>query len=171
MDEQTIKNENQFYPKPIPYDNYQKINDQVKRSICKIKINNSKEGLGFFCKIPFPDKNSLLPVLITSSNIISNDSLEKEKIRIVIENKNIDIYLSNRIKYINKIYNITIIDVKDINTYDFINYFELDDKIIENILNTNKEINYFMEEIYIIHNIGDKTYISFGKIENNETNI
>ena len=172
MDEQTIKNENQFYPKPIPYDNYQKINDQVKRSICKIKINNSKEGLGFFCKIPFPDKNSLLPVLITSSNIISNDSLEKEKekIRIVIENKNIDINLSNRIKYINKIYNITIIDVKDMNTYDFINYFELDDKIIENILNANKETNYFMEEMYIIHNIGDKTFISFGKIENNENN-
>ena len=162
----------QFYPKPILFENYQKINDQVKKCICKIKVPNSKEGLGFFCKIPFPDKNNLLPVLIAQSNILDKDLLEKEneKIRIIIDNNNIDIFLRDRKNYINNLYNITIIDIKDINKCDFINYLEIDDIIINNIQDINIEKDYSWEEIYIIQNIKDKIYISFGKIENDESN-
>ena len=38
-------------PNVIPFDCSEKIINQMKKNICKIKLE--KQGTGFFCKIPF----------------------------------------------------------------------------------------------------------------------
>ena len=65
----------------ISYESTKKILTQMEKSICEIK-NDSNQGTGFFCKIPFPDDDlyNMLPVLITSRHII-NEKLFDEKIQ------------------------------------------------------------------------------------------
>ncbi len=55
----------------------------MEMSICKIKIGK-EQGTGFFCKIPFPDKNNLLKVLITNNHVIGEDILYKKDSKITI---------------------------------------------------------------------------------------
>ena len=49
----------------------------MEQNICKIKIG-SLQGTGFFCEIPFPDKNNMLPVFITNNHIINEKLLYNE---------------------------------------------------------------------------------------------
>ena len=65
------------YPGLISYECTKKIIEQMEKNICKIKIEESL-GTGFFCKIPFPTKEKMLPVLITCHHVIK-DSLDKKK--------------------------------------------------------------------------------------------
>jgi hypothetical protein len=51
----------------------------MEKCICKL-YQNGKKGTGFFCKIPFPDKNNLLNVLITNNHILSQKDIEDNKI-------------------------------------------------------------------------------------------
>ena len=75
----------------------------MEQNICKIKIGQ-EQGTGFFCKIPFPNKNNMLPVLITNNHVIDDKSLYNKNTNIKIdieeekESKIID--LKDRIKYI-----------------------------------------------------------------------
>jgi len=73
--EESEKNNNKI---PITSKQSEKIIKQSKIYICKIyfgKIN----GTGFLCKIPFPDKNNCLPVLITNNHVIEKEKLLKDK--------------------------------------------------------------------------------------------
>ena len=74
------------YPNIITFDCTKEILNQMEKNICKIKIGEN-QGTGFFCKIPFPDKNNMLKVLITNNHIINGDILYKkdEKISIYIK--------------------------------------------------------------------------------------
>ena len=121
------------YPVPISLENTEKIITQMRNNICKIYINGNN-GTGFFCKIPFPDKNNLLTVFITNNHIINQDYLDKEEnITISINNDKIikTIKMKNIKKYTNEKYDITIIEIKK-NEDNIDNYLELDEKIIEN---------------------------------------
>ena len=95
------------FPNTIDYDCTKKILDQMEKNICKIKINN-EQGTGFFCKIPFPTKEKMLPVFITNNHIIDETYLEKKDRKIHIDIKeetNIKwIELNNRMIYSNKYY-------------------------------------------------------------------
>ena len=93
------------YPNVISYECTKKIIEQMEKDICKIKIGK-EQGTGFFCKIPFPDKDNMLPVFITNNHIIN---LKEDKIIIKIkeEKESLIINLNNRIKYTNKEYDIT----------------------------------------------------------------
>ena len=75
---------------------------QMEQNICKIKIGQ-EQGTGFFCKIPFPNKNNMLPVLITNNHVINDKSLYNKNINIKIEieeEKEAKLFdLNNRIKY------------------------------------------------------------------------
>ena len=56
------------------------IMDQMKTCIFKIYISNKEyelKGSGFFCLIPFQNKN--FPVMITNNHILNEEILEKEK--------------------------------------------------------------------------------------------
>ena len=108
------------------------------KSICEIKTGNSI-GTGFFCKIPFPNKDNMLKVFITAGYIVNEND---EKISIFIKDKKIkELNLNNRIKYTSRSrYNdTTIIEIKD---EDKIvnNYLELDYKILLNYTKKNIKV-------------------------------
>ena len=62
------------YPNVISFDCTKEIVNQMEKNICKIKIGEN-QGTGFFCKIPFPDKNNMLPVFITNNHVINEQLL------------------------------------------------------------------------------------------------
>ncbi len=63
------------YPNILSYECSIKINEQMQRDICKIILGEVR-GTGFFCKIPFPNIDNLLPVFITNNHIINDDYSE-----------------------------------------------------------------------------------------------
>ena len=156
------------YPKAISYECTKKILNQMERNICKIKIRERK-GTGFFCQIPIPTEEKMIKVFITNNQLIEEELLYKkgETISIYIEGENNikEINLNNRIKYTNKEYDITIIEIKK---EDEINDFlELDDFIIEDIIhNKNNNIKYIDETVYIIQYPEGKLSVSYGIIQN-----
>ena len=123
------------YPNIISYECTKKIKEQMEKDICKINIGES-QGTGFFCKIPFPDLNNMLPVFITNNHNINEELLYKKdtkiKIDIYDELEEKEINLNNRMKYTNKEYDITIIEIKEEDKIN--NYLELDDIIINDII-------------------------------------
>ena len=127
----------------------EKIFKQMNNCICKIEIENMK-GTGFFCKIPFPNLNNMIPVLITSNLIINKNSYNKEEnIDIDIKNENniIELNLNKRMKYSNEQYGITIIEIKENDGIN--NYLEIDDILINDIINNNKKnFEFFDDKIY-----------------------
>ena len=155
------------YPNIISYECIQKIIEQMEKSICKIKIGHN-QATGFFCKIPFPDKENMLPILITNNHVIENEVLYKDNEIISIKIKEDDdfkkINLSKRLKYSNEEYDITMIEIKD--SDEIKNYLELDDKIIDNIIkNKNKNSEYIDETVYVIQYPKGKLGVSFGILE------
>ena len=52
------------YSEPVSLETTEKIIEQMKNCICKIRTENGQKGTGFFCKIPFPDFEHLLPILL-----------------------------------------------------------------------------------------------------------
>ena len=144
----------------------EKILEQMKKNICKIKTQIT-EGTGFFCKIPFPNKENLLKVLITNNHII-NKELFNSKIEISIYEKNekiiLDLSLSKRMKYPNPKFDITIIQILD---NDNINDFlELDEQVIENIIsNKNNNKDFEGKTIYTIQYPQEGLSVSYGILD------
>ena len=159
------------YPKIINYECHQKIMEQMEKNICRINIGEEK-GTGFFCRIPFPDRNNMLPVFITNNHMIDEKILFKENARISIKikgnKKSKELNLNNRIKYTNKKYDITIIEIKEKD--EIKDYLELDDKIINDIINNNNENEeneeYIGGTIYIIQYPEGELSVSYGIIQN-----
>ena len=155
------------YPNVISYECTKKIIEQMERNICKINIGMN-QGTGFFCKIPFPNENNMLPVLITNNHIINSDILYKKNIKIKLdikEEENIkEIILNKRMKYTNEEYDITIIEIKEEDNIN--NYLELDDIIINDILNNiNKNKEYINKTIYIIQYPENNLSVSYGILD------
>ncbi len=151
------------YPQPIAYDRVKTLIKQMDRCICNIKCNNNK-GTGFFTKIPFPNKKNLMPVFVTNNHVLGEDFLNKPGERLTIyikeENRNRLLDLNNRIKYTNKEFDITFIEIKP--DIDQITHFlELDD----NILNDGTNEGYISETIYNIHYPLDNLSLSLGIIK------
>ena len=155
------------YPNLISYDCTQIILDQMKKNICKIKIDQ-EQGTGFFTKIPFPTKENMLPVLITNNHVIKKELLEKgeEKILIKIKEDNDfkKINLKERKYYTNEEYDITILEIK---TEDEIkDFLELDNIILNDILNNeNKNVEYMDKTIYIIQYPKGELSVSYGVLD------
>ena len=162
------KNENIIinYPGLISLACIKKIPEQMEYKICKVTAGKNK-GTGFFTKIPFPDKNNMLPVFITNNHIINEAFLNKKDAKIQIdikaENQIKEIYLNNRMNYTSdeKQYDITIIEIKE---EDNIKHFlELDDIIINGLIANENRIKEFIDEtIYILQYPKHKLAISFG---------
>ena len=158
-----IKEEKQLNlsPKYISLKKTELILEQMKTKVCQINSDNIVKGTGFFCKIPFPGDNRLLSVLITNNHILDESLLnqKKKKISLTINNKDKEIELDNRIKYTNKKYDITIIELK---TEDRIhNFFELDNNI-----SNKSNLSYFGKSIYLLHYPeNEESYVSYGIIK------
>ena len=152
---------------PISYECSKKILEQMEKNVCKIKVGQI-QGTGFFCKIPFPDKNNMLPVFITNNHVINQDFLYKNDAKVEIELKDnycfIIINLNNRMKYTNEEYDITIIEVKEEDNIS--DYFEIDDIIIDDILNNENKNYYFIDEtIYMIQYSKRELFVSYGTFD------
>ena len=166
--ESTLKD----YPNVIPYECTQKILEQMGYYICKVKVKEveEKQATGFFCKIPFPDKNNMLPVFITNNHVINEQILNtkdaKMKIDIKKEKNTKEIYLNNRIYYTNKEEDITIIEIKKNDDIKY--YLELDENIIDGILNEENINNkdYIDKTIYIIQYPEAELSVSYGILDN-----
>ena len=150
----------------------EKIIEQMKKNICKI-ILDQIQGTGFFCKIPFPDHNKILPVLITSSHVINEEFLNKDDAKIILEIKadpNVkELNLKDRIKYANKKYDTTIIELKaEDNISDFL---ELDDIIVDDIISDKNKNEIFVDEnIYILEYVKGELNYSTGILRNTDEN-
>ena len=115
-------------PEPVSLKQTERILEQIKNCICRI----NDKGTGFFVKIPY--KSKLLPVLITTNQVINiGDIINKNNISLYLNNCRIikTIKLdNNRLIYTNEKLYITIIEIKE--EQDNLNnkYLELDDEII-----------------------------------------
>ena len=131
------------YPKPVSMALTKKILEQM----CKMKylmydINETDDKLNtcFFCKIKY--ENEFIPVMISNYNIIKYISNNKT---INIQNCNIKTIIEfGDIKYLNKEYDLSIIQIKN---HDNINFLELDD----NLYIEESELYYNKESIYTIN--------------------
>jgi len=159
-------------PEPVSLKATEKILDQMNNDICRI-YNKDRKGTGFFVRIPY--ESQLLPVLITSNNLINKDDiLNNSIISLNINNdKNLKkIKLDNNRKiYSNEKFNITIIEIKE--KEDKLNnkYLELDNKIINYFKLDKKEVlhnlnNFYSDEsIYILNHLKDNDIVvSYGKL-------
>ena len=52
------------YPEPVSLEVTKEIIEQMEKKVCKICIKDGKKGTGFFCKIPYPDDNNLLSIIM-----------------------------------------------------------------------------------------------------------
>ena len=154
----------QNQPIPVEIEGIKIILSQMEDCICKI-IQKDKKGTGFFCKIPFPDPNNLLNVLITNNHILNEDDIKDNKtIKLITYNKeknrNIEkeiIMDESRKRYTYKNdkegIDITIIEIKP--NKDKINsYLEIDIEILE--------LECMKKSIYILHYPKEKKLVSFG---------
>ena len=66
----------------------------METNIYKITIGE-EQGTGFFCKMPFPNKDNMMSVFITCNHIINENILnnKKQKIKINIKNENESRYI------------------------------------------------------------------------------
>ena len=137
----------------------------MKKTICKIVLEDGKEGTGFFCSI------INFSLLITNNSFIDESQLNKDnnKIKIYLgkNNEYKEIELKDRIKYTNKENNITLIEIKK----------EEEDKIgninleIDENINENKLSKLIGETIYIIYHNKDKNIsVSHSVLEKYEDN-
>ena len=112
------------------------VNEKTKKCLCTINDNNRGIGKGFFCKIPFPIEQNLLPVLIINNTIINEKDIKNKykKIQLTInkddnkENKEI-IMNDLRKTFTNDKYKITMIEIKKEDGIDFDSFLEMDDQI------------------------------------------
>ena len=147
----------------IDYENKiicEKIFNKEKDSLLKINLKNKNQGFCYICEIPFQYCfNDLTYSIIINNNLIND--LEDNKLKIVNNNKIIEVDLNNEFKFIDEHYNITIIDIKD--KFEINNYFNLKQNIFE-YENDTKETT-----IYILYYSEDKKInISFGELKETE---
>ena len=135
------------YPEYINIKGTETILEQMKKSICKINLGNGKSGTGFFCDIPY--KNKQLKVLITNyhvidENVIKNNNKinlginDNDYINILLENDR-RIYLSDDNKD-----DLAIIEIKDKDHLNKIKFLKLDKRLLiegsESIYTTDNSI-------------------------------
>ena len=82
-----------------------KLFEGMEKYVFSIEIGG-EQCTGFFCKIPFPKVENLLPVFITNNHLINRDLISKKDVEIEIyiksEGNVKKINLDNRMKYTNE---------------------------------------------------------------------
>ena len=146
------------YPVAVSLKSTDIIMEQMQKNICKIMANDGSKGSGFFCRIPFPDNNNKLTVLITNNHVFKD--LEKG-ITIEYNDRYIEIDLKNRKKYKSEKYDITIIEIKAaIDNID--DFLEID----EAIMIKGATMSFISESIYLLHYPKKEKLVSYGIIKN-----
>jgi len=152
------------YPDIITSENTEIILSQMKKNICKIYMDDGSKGTGFFCKIPIPNKNHFIKVLVTNNHLIDENHIKKENIIIFTINNDKRLYKLNidkRKVYTSKKYDTTIIEIyedKD-NIHDFLEIdFDINQEFFNNI--------YKNKSIYILqYPKNERVSVSYGIIK------
>ena len=157
-----IKKEKLIKIKPIQISIEEKkmILFQMKNCISKIKFKNGEIGIGYLCKIPYPNKNNnLLPILIANNHtLIENNKILYLNINNEVKKIKID---KSRKKYINIENNIIIIEIKP-NKDKIYNYLDLD----ENYIYKNKvKLECNNKLMYIIYYQNEEINVLYGIID------
>ena len=164
MNSQTIREKYlEDYPIPITAEGTEIILNQMKKCICKIYMDNGSKGTGFFCKVPFPDKEHLVSFLITNNHIIDESYLKKDKrIDFTINNDRIEkkLIIGNRKVYTSYLYDTTFIELFE-NKDGIKDFLELDFLINEEFFN-NKYINKSIYALQYPNN--ERISVSYGTI-------
>ena len=106
--------------------------EKAKYATCKIELNNSKYGSGFFCKIPSKDdENILMNVLLTNEHVLEYDYVFSEReIKLIVNNKEKIISLKEeRKRWSNKNLDYSCIEI--IKKDKIEDFYYLDDKILK----------------------------------------
>ena len=146
------------YPKPVTKQSTLRIIQQIDNAVCKFNEKDNNFGIGFFCYIRYHNKN--IPVLVTTYGTINENYLQNNNcINVFIKNEIIPIYFG-KTYYINKSYDISIIEINDINI-EKLNILEIE----KSLYDKTKELMYYNESMYIIHYDGLKeNCVSYGII-------
>ena len=148
------------YPEAFSLKLTEIIVEQMKNKICQILLEDGTKGTGFFCKIPFPDNNNKLSVLITNNHVINKFGNE---ISIIYKDGKLKkIELNDRKKYTNEEYDITIIEIKEKDNIK--EYLEID----ENIMNEGYNIIYIKQSIYLLQYLNEEKLVSYGIIKSSD---
>ena len=163
-EEKKIKNS----PDYVSISGTQTILSQMKNSICKIKINNTN-GTGFFCKIPYENKE--MNVLMTNYHILDEKYYNQNGSLNLFINDEEEVKIINlktkRITYFNKLYDLTLIELKENDGISINKYLELDNNLFK------KEIKAYYENIsiYVLqYPLGNNAAVSYGLSLSNEIN-
>ena len=140
-----------------------KINKQMKVSVCKI-ILGEKFETGFLCQMPFSLFKNPFPVLITNKNLITEiQLLNKKQINITFDkdNEEVIIYMTSERKiFSSKEYDISFIEVFP-EEYKDKKLLSIDEEFFE--AKISEQINY---NIYIIQYLNEMNCIkSYGIIQ------
>ena len=126
----------------------EKIIYQMKKCVCKFISKENGRLTGFLCKIPYPDKAHLLPVL-ASTDFAIEPYIKEGNIKISIDNDKEfkEIKLANRKIFKNReLYTCFIELIPEDKINDFL-------EIDENIFKENQELSYIKNSIYVLHYI------------------
>ena len=135
-----------------------RINLQINDNLCYIYSKKNIEGTGFFCKIPFPDFLTFLPVLITSTKILDNEDIYygAEILLRLKDNRCIGFIIDkNRKFYFNEEYQVTIIEIKNEDNLKIDSFLEVKFSQIQNEIyliyyrNDNEHKPYYFGNILI----------------------
>ena len=159
------------YHIPLSIEQTEIILNQMKTSVCQIHPGKfCARGTGFFCRIPYPDENNLLTVLITNNHVINEECIEKEKEIVVSlckdkkkkeEIKKINIS-KNKKNFSNKDYDITIIEIK--RGDEKIEHFL---ELHPNLMEDNCENTFNAKSIYAIgYPKSEQVKVSYGILKN-----
>jgi hypothetical protein len=132
--------------------------EQMNKSLYKIEYGKERKSIiGFFCHVKYENKN--IPVFITNYEafyLATHKSIKVKK-----NKETISVELGN-IKYFDKDYDLSILQIKENKNTNKIYFLEID----ENVYKNNYEIHYNDSSIYIIHYNQDKNiYTTFGSIK------
>ena len=140
--------------KYISFDALSIIYKQKKNNVFKIVKKNKKIiGTGFFCLIPYPNKENVIPVLITCNHVLRRDDIKiGNEINLIFNDQVEKVLKLNQIRAIytndEKEYDISIIEIKKTDGFDLNNMLEIDYDIFQ-----KEELGNFYKNksIYIIH--------------------
>ena len=148
---------------PLTNEGLLQINEQMRKCFCLIYSREMK-STGFFCKIPFPKRKTILPVLITANHVLNEEYINNNKsIPISLDNGKEfkKISLENKKIYTNRRYDITIIELNEKDNIN--NFLELDKNLLESqILQIYRNLNVYLLQ----YARGEKSLVSFGLIKN-----
>lgn len=152
LEEDKNKKENTFneHPSSLNKNQIKIIYEQMNKSVCKIIVDF--KGTGFLCMIPYPNIFNLLPVLISCNHVLTNDVVvpgNKLKLLFEGEEKIIEIDEERKVyKSPKKEFDVTIIELRKTDGFDFRNFLEVDESIYNN---DNLNDFYKNKTVYVIH--------------------